>query len=112
MPVTTEQATLASLGAGAVGVDADLKHQAYLAAEGYVSARCTWNTTPLTAGGADPAAPPALVQAVQLLTRRYLERRNTPSGVLGSGDFGIVRVSGSDRDVDALIAPYRRLVMG
>jgi hypothetical protein len=102
VPVTTEQAALAPLGAGVAGLDAAVKTSAYEAAEAYVAARCRWVAP----------APAALVQAVSLLTARYLERRNSPSGVLGGGDFGVVRVSGSDRDVDALLAPYRKLVMG
>lgn len=103
MSVSTESAVLASLGVGAAGIDSEVKSRAYLAAEAFVSARCTWATT---------EAPASLVLAVQLLTARFLDRRNSASGVLGSGDFGVVRVSGSDRDVAALIAPYRRLVLG
>lgn len=114
MPVTSEQATLESLGSGVSGLDAALKTRAYAAAEAYVSSRCSWPVLGIDNQGAPVAlaAPADLVLAVQLLTARFLERRNSPSGVLGSGDFGVVRVSGADRDVQALMAPYRRLVMG
>jgi hypothetical protein len=109
--VTTEQVARGSLGPGVASLDAAVVTSAYQAAEAYVAARCTWRA--VAVDGLTPVDPPdALVTAVTLLTARYLERRNTPSGVLGSGDFGVVRVSGSDRDVDALIAPWRKRVLG
>jgi hypothetical protein len=108
--VTTEQVARGSLGPGVASLDAAVVTSAYQAAEAYVAARCAWRTYAADGSLMDP--PDALVTAVTLLTARYLERRNTPSGVLGSGDFGVVRVSGSDRDVDALIAPWRKRVLG
>lgn len=111
MSVTTQQETIRALGPVASGLDEEVKRRAYLAAEAYVLRRCTWPTLGLDGVTVLPA-PDSLVQAVQLLTARYLERRNSPSGVLGSGDFGVVRVSSSDRDVSALIAPYRRMLVG
>jgi hypothetical protein len=111
MPITSEQVTLESLGSGVAGIPADAKTRAYQAAEAYVAGRCSWPAVAAD-GTTVLAAPASLVLAVQLLTARYLERRNSPSGVVGMGDLGVVRVSGSDRDVDALMAPYRRLVLG
>lgn len=59
-----------------------------------------------------PPAPATLGQAVRLLTARYYARRNSPDGFLGMGEFGPARVSTVDRDVEALIGPYRPVVFG
>ena len=73
------------------------------AAEGYISERCRW----------DEDNPPAsLRQAVVLLVGRYRARRNSPDGLVGMGDLGVMRVPAADRDVAALIAPHRRVVFG
>lgn len=79
--------------------------QAWRGADGWVSKR----VRPLAEG---EDAPTELVQAVCLLTAHLLDRRNSPSGVLGLGDLGTVRVPGGDQDVKALIAPYRPVVFG
>lgn len=75
------------------------------AAEQYVAARCRLPETP----GEVPAD---LVQAVWLLIARYLARRNSPDGTLGMSEFGVGRISTVDRDVEQLLAPYRRVVFG
>lgn len=76
---------------------------AYEAAENYVQARVRIP---------DGDTPPALVEAVALLTARYLARRNTPDGLVGLGDLGAVRLPTTDGDVRSLIAPYRPVVFG
>ena len=84
---------------------------AWAAAEGYIASRCSWPAYD-TDGRALPA-PAALVQAVRLLTARYLARHNSPDGLAAAGgELGPVRVAGTDRDVEALIGPYRRVVIG
>lgn len=83
---------------------------AWNAAEQYVANRCTWPTVDVTG---QPVAPPGdLVQAVNLLTARYLDRRNSPNGVVGLGDLGAVTLPSADVDVKALLGPYRRVVFG
>lgn len=83
---------------------------AWKAAEGYVSTRCTWLTT--DANGNALPAPDELVQAVVLLTARYLDRRNSPNGLVGLGDLGAATLPSQDVDVKALIGPYRSVVFG
>lgn len=51
--------------------------------------------------------------AVKLLTARLLARHNSPDGLAAGGsDLGPVRVTSVDRDVMALIAPYKPVVFG
>lgn len=74
--------------------------QGYRAAESAVASGCLW-----------PAAgvPEALVEAVVLRTGRYLARQQAPSGVVGVGDFGPVRMVSVDRDIEELEGPWRRM---
>ena len=79
--------------------EVSIGHQA---AESYIAERCRV-----------PVPPPGdLVQAVRLLTARYLARRNSADGTLGMSEFGVGRIATVDRDVEALIGPYRRVVFG
>lgn len=80
------------------------------AAESYVASRCRWPA--IASDGTELAPPAALVEAVRILTHRYLERRNTPTGVIGMDDMGAVRVPGVDPDVERLIAPWKPVVFG
>ena len=81
--------------------------ESWEAADAWVAARIRFRpTTP----GID--VPGDLVKAVTLLTARYLARRNSPDGFIGMGEFGPARVPINDRDVNSLIAPYRRVVFG
>lgn len=85
---------------GEPGLDQVLS--AWAAAEAYVADRCEWP---------EDHPPAVLGQAVELLTRRYLARRNSPDGLVGSGEYGPVRVTTVDRDVERLIFPWRRMVL-
>lgn len=53
-----------------------------------------------------PAVPDEITQAATLLAARLYRRKDSPQGVLGSADWGVIRVSRFDPDVEALIAPY------
>jgi hypothetical protein len=54
------------------------------------------------------AVPTAIKQAAVIQASRVFKRNDSPLGVAGFGDFGVVRVSGSiDADVRQLIEPYR-----
>lgn len=79
--------------------DSDQVRTAWEAAEAYVAERTHVDEGP---------SPAALVQAVYLLTARYLARRNSPEGFVGLGDLGPARVPINDRDVERLIDPWRR----
>jgi len=77
------------------------------AAEAYIRNRCV---LPEIAPGED--FPGDIVGAVRLLVARYLARRNSPDGTLGMSEFGAGRIATVDRDIQAMIAPYRPVVFG
>lgn len=77
----------------------ELVAEAWLAAERYVDERTDWDKT-LT-------PPDDLVLAVDLLTARYLARRNSPDGMVGLGDLGPAQVMYTDADVERLLNPWR-----
>lgn len=51
--------------------------------------------------------PDSLREAALLLTSRLFRRRLSPEGVAGFGDFGAVRVTTLDPDIEALVTPSR-----
>lgn len=53
-----------------------------------------------------PSVPDGVSQAAALLAARLYRRKDSPNGVLGSADWGAIRVSRFDPDVEQLIAPY------
>jgi hypothetical protein len=55
------------------------------------------------------AVPIAIKQAVLMLAQRQFKRYDSPLGVAGVGDLGVIRVSRIDPDVQALVAPFRRV---
>lgn len=61
--------------------------------------------------GYGTAVPADVKQACNLMAVRQYKRYDSPLGVAGFGDIGVVRVSRVDPDVDALLSPYRRLRM-
>lgn len=48
-------------------------------------------------------------QACNLMAIRQFKRYDSPLGVAGFGDIGVVRVSRVDPDVESLLSPYRRI---
>lgn len=54
-----------------------------------------------------PAVPSAVKQACRIQVSRMFKRADSPLGVAGFGEFGVVRVSTLDPDVKALLQPYR-----
>jgi hypothetical protein len=67
--------------------------------EGIVQVTGTWGWA---------AIPEAVAEATRLVTNRLLKRRQSPEGVLGSEDFGTIRVSPrEDPDAVRLLTPYR-----
>jgi len=55
------------------------------------------------------SAPIAIKQATVLLASRIFKRNDSPGGVMGFGDIGVVRVSKFDPDIERLINPYRKI---
>jgi hypothetical protein len=54
------------------------------------------------------AIPTAIKQATLILAQRQFKRYDSPLGVAGIGDIGIIRIARIDPDVAALVAPFRR----
>lgn len=65
-------------------------------------------TLQVTAKFGWPETPEDVKRAAMLWAIRLVNRRSTPTGVVGFGEFGGVRLSTIDPDVRALLAPYRR----
>lgn len=63
----------------------------------YVTARWGW-----------PTVPDAIHDANLLLAARLFKRKDTPWGVAGSGDMGLIRIAATDSDYRALIDGYIR----
>ncbi len=57
------------------------------------------------------AIPKDIKQACNLLAIRQFKRYDSPLGVAGFGDIGVVRVSRVDPDIESLLAPYRKVRM-
>lgn len=53
-----------------------------------------------------PAVPAQVVQATLILAARLFRRKDTPEGVLGSAEWGTVRLSRTDPDVAELISRF------
>lgn len=57
------------------------------------------------------AVPTDVKQAANLLAARQYKRYDSPLGVAGFSDLGVVRVSRIDPDIEALLGPYRKIRM-
>lgn len=55
-----------------------------------------------------PYVPEDIILATYIQASRLYRRKDSPEGVLGNSEWGTVRVSRIDPDVDALIGPYRK----
>jgi hypothetical protein len=55
------------------------------------------------------AVPTAIKQATVILAARIYKRNDSPLGVTGFGDIGVIRVGKLDPDVEAMIAPYKKV---
>lgn len=53
-----------------------------------------------------PAVPDEIAEAAKLLAARLYRRKDSPQGVVGSAEWGSVRVSRTDPDVEALISSF------
>ena len=55
--------------------------------------------------------PPAIKQATILLAMRQFKRFDSPLGVAGFGDIGVMRVGRVDPDVEALLMPFKKMAI-
>jgi hypothetical protein len=59
------------------------------------------------------AVPAPITQACIIQAARLYKRNDSPTGVMGFGDMGIIRVGSQlDPDVRQLVEPYRRINLG
>jgi hypothetical protein len=56
------------------------------------------------------SVPTAVKQATILLAMRQFKRYDSPLGVAGFGDLGVMRVGRVDPDIEALLMPFKKLV--
>lgn len=62
----------------------------------------------ITAQWGYPAIPPDIRQACVMQSARVFKRRESPHGLLGNSDFGVVRITGRlDPDVEQLLEPFK-----
>jgi len=54
------------------------------------------------------SVPTAITQATVLLSARIYKRNDSPLGVAGIGDLGVIRVGRLDPDVQTLIHPFMK----
>lgn len=59
-----------------------------------------------------PQVPAAIKQANLLQAVRLYRRKDSPEGIAGSAEWGLIRVPNLDPDVRALVEPYRRPAFG
>lgn len=76
-----------------------------------------WATSPrqrirITALWGWPTVPEQIEEASLLRAQRLFRRKDSPEGVAGAGDMGVVRVSRWDPDYEKLIGPFVRPGIG
>jgi hypothetical protein len=80
------------------------------AVTGLLRVNGTWGTATtrvrVTAKFGWPTVPDDIVQACLIQASRLFKRADSPEGVMGSSEWGVVRLSRRDPDVWALIEPY------
>ncbi len=72
----------------------------------YSAADWTDDTVSITARLGWPYVPDEIAQATLILAGKLFKRKDSPEGILGSADWGAIRVSRRDPDVQMLIEPY------
>jgi len=55
------------------------------------------------------ATPADVKQACYIQAHRIFTRAEAPTGVIGVGEFGAIRLTSVDRDVETILNPYRRV---
>lgn len=67
---------------------------------------CSYRQARVTAVWGWPQVPTEVAQANLQQASRLYRRKDSPQGVMGSPDWGLIRVPNLDPDVKALLAPY------
>ena len=56
-----------------------------------------------------PSVPTAVKQACIILSMRQFKRYDSPTGVMGFGDLGVMRIGRVDPDIEKLLMPFRKM---
>ena len=54
-----------------------------------------------------PAVPDEIAQAALIMAARIFKRKDSPEGIMGAAEWGGIRLTRTDPDVAALIAPFK-----
>ncbi len=65
-------------------------------------------TVEVTAKWGWPSVPADVKEATLLYAARLYARKDSPTGVAGFGDYGVVRITSQDADVARLLDPYAK----
>jgi hypothetical protein len=65
-------------------------------------------TVQVTAKWGWPTVPAEVSEATLILAQRLYSRKDSPTGVAGFGDYGVVRITAADADVARLLDPYAK----
>ena len=85
--------------------------------EGLLRTASVWQASPtqrvrITAKWGYPILPQTVVDATLLQAARLFKRRQSPEGVLGNSEFGLIRVARIDPDVQELVKNLVRPAVG
>lgn len=70
-----------------------------------------YDVPPTTTGGPTSSVPSDVYHAALMRGARLYARRASPEGLVGLGELGVARIPAYDRDIDALEAPWRNVVL-
>lgn len=62
----------------------------------------------VTADWGWPSVPAVITEAVLIQASRIFKRKDSPEGIIGSAEWGTVRLSRVDPDVESMLYPFRR----
>lgn len=108
---SSDSGTFTSLGStewfaksdNATGLVTEIRSTGYFPTSAYGR-----NTIRVTANFGWPATPDPVKRAAMIWAIRLVNRRSSPTGIVGFGEYGGVKLSTIDPDVKSLLAPYRR----
>lgn len=68
----------------------------------------SWGRIRVTARWGWPSVPEAIKEACLLQASRLFSRRESPNGIAGTNDFGLIRVGRWDPDYESLLGAYEK----
>lgn len=108
-PTVTDLIAWMDITSGATEDDGSPIDEVLQSAREYIESRCV-NRLPVDYADVDATDYPRVVRlAILLGASKLYKRKTSPEGVAGFGDLGVVRILGSDPDVEALIGNFLNL---